>query len=189
MILWLKNQTREMLESFSQVQTGHPSGCGPFSMAMAANLMAGNRVWNGADAEGVLERSGRKIPHFGIPTRIQPRAFHHLAPDLKTDLKINAGVSDLLACLADGCPALVTLSWETTGQIIQKLAGTLRGKPGPVVGHVIVLVGYDFSERKFYFLDPARQGVTPYPEAEFLVSWRSRPNLFIPRGSLLKISK
>jgi hypothetical protein len=189
MILWLKDQTREKLESFSQVQTGHPSGCGPFSMAMAANLLAGKKVWDGADTERVLEQSGRKIPHFGIPPRFQPRAFQYLAPDLKTDLKINAGESDLLSCLAEGSPALVTLSWETNAQLIQKLAGTLRGKPGPVVGHVIVLVGYDFSARKFYFLDPACQGVTPYPEAEFLISWRSRPNLFIPRGSLLKISK
>jgi hypothetical protein len=188
MILWLRGYTRDTLEPYSQVQGAHASGCGPFSMAMAINLLSHRTVWNGADAEAALEKNRLKLPRIGIPPWFQPRAVKKLAPGMKTRLFTHAAQANLLACLADGCPALVTVSWETTGQMIQKAVGAMNGKPGPVVGHVIVLVGYDYFTRVFYFLDPGNQGVTGYSEADFERYWHRQPNWFIPGGSMLRVS-
>jgi hypothetical protein len=187
-MIWLNGFNQDSLELYSQQQGEHTSGCGPYSMAMAINLLAHNLVWAGEAAEVALEKNWLKVPGLGIPPQFQKRAIKKLAPGLTIDLRRGVNQADLLQCLADGCPALVTISWESTWEIVKKLIGSVAGKPGPVVGHVMVFVGFDEQQRIYQFLDPGNKGVTGYREEDFFRFWQQQSNMFIPPGSMLRVS-
>jgi hypothetical protein len=78
--------------------TSHPSGCGPYAIAMAANLFNTSYKstnYKGADVETFLQNTGSKIPGVGLDTWINFGAALQYYAHGWVEYKSNASLEDL----------------------------------------------------------------------------------------------
>ena len=180
----------ELLPYFQSQYPGSAEGCGPFSIAMAANLC--NRYheasnFRGADVQSVLERKGLKLAGYGMPTWwgfgvalgnfAQGQVVH----------KGRASIDDLEQVISNNEIAVVALAWQTTWEILRDIRHA-------TVGHYMVVVGFDKPGGLLIFLNP---GLQPNEGTSHLYSmryqdfnqyWNGTSNLFIWPGSMWAVS-
>ncbi len=191
--------TKLQLASYSQSQLPNsPTGCGPYSLAIAMNLLFGEQVFDGYTIEEFFERMGYKYPNIGIPS---PN-FENAAESLLFDETIltfstNMTVEDLLNSLEQGNFSIVAVSWQGNLQIIETAFENLLGIDinsngvieAPTVGHYMVFVSYDADNDLLGFLDPGQmdKNLRWLTRGEFEKIWLKQPNIAIPSGSTIKV--
>ncbi len=180
----------ELLPYFQSQYPGNAEGCGPFSIAMAANLC--NRYHQathflGTDVQATLEKKGLKIPGYGMPTWLAyGRALGRFAQG-PVEHKSGASLDDLVQALSNNKIAVVALAWQTTWEI-------LRDIPHATVGHYMVAVGFDQQGGQLFFLNPGLllgEGSTALYSMKFQdfdQYWNGTSNLFVQAGSMWMVS-
>ncbi|HUI87939.1 MAG TPA: RHS repeat-associated core domain-containing protein [Anaerolineales bacterium] len=174
----------EQLASYLQYQGYDGSGCGPYSIAMAANLFGDKNLLGGNVQNDLESWVWRKVPGYGMPT------WSGFGQDLsrytsgQVDQYSHATISDLQGAILNDKLPVVAVSWQTTGQI---LADPLHSP----VGHYMVAVGFD--KTGISFLNPAMsQGDIPkldhWMYQEFNDVWNGKSNAFITAGTMYTIS-
>jgi len=184
------------LISYFQTQGKDSTGCGPYSIAMAANLFNssyGKRTnFLGGDIQNDLEKKGRKPSILGIPLGIP--TWWGFASDLQSYVKGNvtkyrsATVSDLKHAILDNHLPIVAVSWQTDIDIASTLT---THKPTPV-GHYLVAVG--FNDMSVSFLDPGMSQtegssrLQTYTNEQLDNMWNGTSNSAIEPGAMFVIS-
>ena len=180
----------ELLPYFQSQYPGNAEGCGPFSIAMAANLC--NRYhevtnYLGGQVQQLLEKRALKIPGYGMPTWW---GFGNALGDFtqgQVEHKHGASIEDLTQAIANNKIVVVALAWQTTWEI-------LRDIPHATVGHYMVAVGFDQQGGLLIFLNPGQlQGegstaVYPMTFQDFDHYWNGISNLFVQAGSMWMVS-
>ena len=180
----------ELLPYFQSQYPGNAEGCGPFSIAMAANLCNRNHPganYLGADVQATLQQKGLKIPGYGMPTWLAfSRALGNFAQG-QVEHKSSACIDDLEHAISDNKIVVVALAWQTTWEI-------LRDIPHATVGHYMVAVGFDKEGSLLIFLNPGLQSnegsahLYTMTFQEFDQYWNGTSNLFVQAGSMWTIS-
>jgi hypothetical protein len=181
----------QFLPYFQSQLPNHPQGCGPFSIAMAANL--GNRFYDketnvsGEEVEQELEHKALKIHGFGMPTWWgYSRSLGLFIPG-KAEYKNHACIQDLEQAISENQLSIVAIAWQTTIQILRDIRHAS-------VGHYMVAVGYNPVDGIIYFLNPAlytkegREHLSAWTYQEFDKYWNGTWNLFIRPGCMWKIT-
>jgi len=180
----------EILPYFQSQYPGNAEGCGPFSIAMAANLC--NRYHQpsnflGAEVQATLEKKGLKIPGYGMPTWF---GFNSALGDFaqgQVEHKSAGSINELEQAISNNQIVVVALAWQTTWEILKDI-------PHATVGHYMVAVGFDQQGGQMIFLNPGLQpseGSTHlYPIAfqDFDQNWNKTSNLFVQAGSMWTIT-
>jgi hypothetical protein len=179
----------ELLPFFQSQLPEHAQGCGPFSIAMAANLcnhFSKESNYKGEAVEALLERKGLKIHGFGMPTWLgYGKALRRFSPG-KVEYKNHASIQDLERAISENKLPIVAIAWQTTWE-------TLRDLRHASVGHYMVAVGYELQSERIYFLNPAlssKEGIAhlySWTNQEFDKSWNGTRNIFIRPGSMWTI--
>jgi hypothetical protein len=180
----------ELLPYFQSQYPGNDEGCGPFSIAMAANLC--NRYhlassFLGAEVQAILEKKALKIHGYGMPTWWGlATALENFAQG-QVEHKSHASIDDLEQAISNNEIAVVALAWQTTWEILRDIAHA-------TVGHYMVLVGFDRQGGLVIFLNP---GLQPFEGSahlysltfeEFDKNWNGTSNLFVQAGSMWTVS-
>jgi hypothetical protein len=180
----------ELLPYFQSQYPGNAEGCGPFSIAMAANLcnryhQASNYL--GAEVQASLEQKRWKLRGYGMPTWLgYSRALGDFAQGL-VEHKSGGSIDDLQQAISNNKIVIVALAWQTTWQILRDIRHA-------TVGHYMVAVGFDPQGGKLIFLNPGLQpgdGTTHLDALtfqEFNLNWKETSNLFVQAGSMWTIS-
>jgi hypothetical protein len=182
----------QLLPYFQSQFPGHASGCGPFTIAIAANLYNSKYLSSktqGAEVEAVLERKGLKMHGLGMPTWL---GLYSLAlrsfVQGRVEFKGHASIQDLQAAITDNHLAVVAISWQTTGEILRDLRHAR-------VGHYMLAVGINIQKERLYFLNPGlslKEGAAQlscWTFQEFDKYWNATRNIFIRPGSMWTISQ
>jgi uncharacterized protein YvpB len=185
-----KNSTLDELLESAQLQ-GNKTGCGPYSIAMAANLynnpgactangLQGNKVQNH------LQWTMQKSPLLGMPTQggglwatYYASALQSYVPDAVVTQYENSTIFDLKNAIVRDAIVVVAVSWQTDEQIISDPLNA-------TVGHYMVAVGFD--KNNIHFLDSYVGGVTTYSNETFNYRWNETSNSFIAPGTMFTIS-
>jgi len=180
----------ELLPYFQSQYPGYDEGCGPFSIAMAANLCNRNiQVSNylGVNVQAILEQKGLKIPGYGMPTWFGvSRALGNFARG-QVEHQSNASIDDLQQAIANNKIVVVALAWQTTRQILSDI-------PHATVGHYMVAVGFNKADGVLIFLNPGLQlnegasHLYTLTNQAFDQNWNGTSNIFIQAGSMWKVS-
>jgi hypothetical protein len=179
----------QLLPFFQSQLPEHAQGCGPFSIAMAANLcnyFSKESNYKGEAVEALLERKGLKIHGFGMPTWLgYGKALREFAPG-KVEYKSHASIQDLEQAISNNKLPVVAIAWQTTWEILRDLRHAS-------VGHYMVAVGYELKNERIYFLNPAlssKEGIEhlcSWTDQEFDKAWNGTRNIFIRPGSMWTI--
>jgi RHS repeat-associated protein len=166
------------------------SGCGPTSLAMAANLFGGSNSLKGGEMEKTLEDEGLKLPGLGMPPSwvTTQMAFLKYSGG-EVNYQTNSTIADLKNALLHNELPVVNYANQTNGEI----EAGLMGKGPLTVGHYMVAVG--FNKSGIYFLDPGWGVLHPHepPQLNYILSkdfasnW-TESNMFIPAGAMFTIS-
>ena len=180
----------ELLSYFQSQLPGNAEGCGPFSIAMAANLCHRYHQAShflGADVQAILEKKGLKIPGYGMPTWLgYGRALGNFARG-QVEHKNGASIDDLEQAISNNKVVVVALAWQTTWEI-------LRDIPHATVGHYMVAVGFDQQGGLLIFLNPGLQlsegsaHLYSLTFQDFYKYWNGTRNLFVHAGSMWMVS-
>ena len=188
---FFRGMTENELCNYFQTQVpGHPQGCGPYSIAMAANLYNSKlqaTEYQGADVEKILEHRWLKIPGLGMPTWFGVRKGLRLFTQGKVDSTKHASLWDIQHAITDNQLPIIAISWQSTKEIAADIKEA-------TVGHYMVAVGFDTSNNQMFFLNPGvatNEGSShlftiSYQELDKL--WNKKSNLFIRPGSMWTIS-
>jgi hypothetical protein len=180
----------ELLPYFQSQYPGNAEGCGPFSIAMAANLC--NRYheasnYRGAEVQAILEKKGLKIPGYGMPTWWGvARALDEFAQG-QAEHKSGGSIADLAQAISNNQIVVVALAWQTTWEILSDIRHA-------TVGHYMVTVGFDQPGGRLIFLNPGLQPdegsahLYPMTFQDFDKNWNGTSNLFVQAGSMWTIS-
>ena len=180
----------ELLLYFQSQLPGNAEGCGPFSIAMAANLC--NRYhqassYLGSDVQTILEQKRLKIPGYGMPTWLAyGKALGSFAQG-NIEHKRGASINDLEQAISSNKIVVVALAWQTTWEI-------LRDIPHATVGHYMLAVGFDQQSALLIFLNPGLQAdegsshLYSMAFQDFDKYWNDMSNLFIQAGSMWTVS-
>ena len=180
----------QLLLYFQSQHPGNAAGCGPFSIAMAANLWNRNQQGSnylGAGVQNLLERKGLKMCGFGMPTWLgYGRALGHFAQG-RVEHKSKAAIDDLEQAISNNKIVIVALAWQTTWEILRDIRHAR-------VGHYMVVVGLDKPGGLLIFLNPGLElkdgsfHLYTMTFQEFDKYWNDTSNLFIQSGSMWTIS-
>jgi RHS repeat-associated protein len=183
-----KNYSKYQLANYHQTQSNHPTGCGPYSLAMGSNLNSNSNVLQGTDVEEILEQNFMKPKGYGIPSWGFKMGVHHFNPGQKVTAKTGATLEELKTAVDAGKVVIVAVAWQTNGQIFADISKAS-------VGHYMVFVGYD--EEQLYFLDSGyyptekemvNSPLRSYGPQEFEKIWLQTSNVFIFPGSMYTIN-
>jgi hypothetical protein len=180
-----KQYPKTRLAAFWQYQLpGHPSGCGPYCIAMGANLISAKPLCAGVDVYKILERRLLKPPGFGIPSWWYQRALKYFYPDQKVGYRRGAQIDDLKQALREDRVVIVAIAWQTNREIFSNIRKA-------TVGHYMVFAGYDDEENLLYFLDPGYAmgggSLRSYPPQAFNKWWKETSNWFVLPGSMYTV--
>ena len=185
---YFRGYSASAIKAYFQSQGVDPSGCGPFSIAMAANIFNSNGKptdYTGQEVELLFELFGSKIPTKGIPTWFDFQGSYGVFAHGWTGAEDHATIGDLKSALAHDKLPIVAVSWQTTSEIL--------ADPGHAsVGHYMVAVG--FTNNTITFLDPGKPsddkngGLNTYSNNDFNDIWNGKSNLFITAGSIFSVS-
>jgi hypothetical protein len=189
--IYYGNLSEAELVSFFQSQyPGSATGCGPFSIAMAANLCNRNQQGSnflGTDVQAILERKCLKLLGFGMPTWLNyGRALESFA-HRPVEHKRKASIDDLEQAISINKIVIVALAWQTTWEILRDLRHA-------TVGHYMVAVGFDKQRGVLIFLNPGldlKDGTSHLYSMTFLEFnsfWNKKSNLFVQAGTMWMIS-
>jgi len=180
----------QLLPYFQSQYPGNAAGCGPFSIAMAANLWNRNQQssnYLGPGVQAILERKGLKLRGFGMPTWLgYGRALGHFAQG-RVEYRSKAAIDDLEQAISNNKIVIVALAWQTTWEILRDIRHAR-------VGHYLVAVGFDIQSSLIIFLNPGlelKDGTSHLYSMtfeEFEKYWNGTSNLFIQPGSMWTIS-
>ncbi|MGD0751369.1 MAG: C39 family peptidase [Anaerolineales bacterium] len=180
----------ELLPYFQSQLPGSAQGCGPFSIAMAANLCNRNQQGSnylGADVQAILEQKGLKLRGFGMPTWLDyGRSLGDFAHK-RVEHKRKASIDDLELAISNNKIVIVALAWQTTWEILRDIRHA-------TVGHYMVAVGFDKQGGVLIFLNPGldlKEGASHLyvmSFQEFNTYWNEKSNLFVQAGSMWTIS-
>jgi hypothetical protein len=180
----------QFLLYFQSQYPGNAAGCGPFSIAMAANLCNRNHQssnYLGANVQAILEKKGLKLRGFGMPTWLgYGRSLGNFARG-RVEFKSRAAIDDLEQALSNNKIVIVALAWQTTWEILRDIRHAR-------VGHYLVAVGFDIQSSLIIFLNPGlelKDGTSHLYSMtfeEFEKYWNGTSNLFIQPGSMWTIS-
>ena len=180
----------QLLPYFQSQYPGSATGCGPFSIAMAANLCKRNQQGSnylGADVQAILEKKCLKLHGFGMPTWLNyGRALEKFA-HRPVEHKRKASIDDLEQAICNNKIVIVALAWQTTWEILRDIRHAS-------VGHYMVGVGFDKQSGVLIFLNPgleSKEGVSHLYSMtfqEFNSYWNEKSNLFVQAGSMWMIS-
>jgi len=207
---WLRGQTQASLQAMGQSQLpGFGSGCAPFSMAMATNILTGGNI-SGANMTAAMETTADKFGTSpfsllfggygeleiggvelgtGMMPQDQARGLNKLFqsvdkahPPFVAELKTGETSTDLIDNINHGYPTIVSISWGSD---------QLGLPTDPGIGHAMVVVGYNPSTGQFAFLDPAPGALitdfsAQYQNRDFEKTW-AQGNVFIPGGSMVTL--
>jgi RHS repeat-associated protein len=179
-----RNYSDSELLSYAQKQDSG-SGCGPYSIAMALNLISGNpNEYTGHEIQDELERLHLKPDRLGMTPKLFLTlwAFQYYFRG-RAPYYTSAGISDLKSALREDKLPVVVFANQSNDQILSDICASNLGDL--TVGHYMVAVGFDNTSIKF--LDPADASLHIYQNAEWTTSWASS-NLFIPAGAMFVIS-
>ncbi|HVM72970.1 MAG TPA: C39 family peptidase [Anaerolineales bacterium] len=181
---------QQLLPYFQSQYPGNAEGCGPFSIAIAANLCNRNQAasnYLGANIQAILEQKGLKLRGYGMPTWFgYTRSLGNFARG-RVEYRNHASIADLQLAISSNKIVVVALAWQTTWEILVDI-------PHATVGHYMVAIGYDHSSALLYFLNPGLQAQDGsshlYSMAcqEFDRYWNGTSNLFVQPGSMWMIS-
>jgi hypothetical protein len=180
----------ELCQYFQSQIPGHPQGCGPYSIAMAANVFNSRfraTDYQGGEVEKKLEHFWLKIPGFGMPTWFGVKKALKLFIQGKVDANSHSSLMDIQHALIENKLPMVAISWQSTKEIISNLKKA-------TVGHYMVAVGFDTAKNKLFFLNPGltqKEGIShlfSISYQEFETFWNEKSNLFITPGSIWTIS-
>ena len=145
--IFYKNLTEDQLLEYFQSQSGDKSGCGPFTIAMAANLYNGKIIYQGADVEKTIEANWLKIPGYGMPTGLPFSDFLRYFSGGQIDFSdIPANIGDVEQAIENNKLPVVAICWQTDFQILSDIKHA-------TVGHWMVVVGFDPQRDQLYFLN------------------------------------
>jgi hypothetical protein len=180
----------QLLSYFQSQHPGNAAGCGPFSIAMAANLWNRNQQssnYLGTGVQAILERKGLKLYGFGMPTWLGfGRALAHFVHG-RVVHKSKAAIDDLEQAISNNIIVIVALAWQTTWEILRDIQHAR-------VGHYMVVVGLDKPGGLLIFLNPGLElkdgssHLYSMTFQEFDKYWNDTSNLFIQPGSMWTIS-
>ena len=189
-ILYRNLSEAELLPYFQSQYPGNAEGCGPFSIAMAANVCNRNQQgpnYLGANVQAILEHKGLKLHGFGMPTWWDfSRALGNFARG-RVDHKRRACIDDLELAISNNQIAVVALAWQTTWEILRDIRHA-------TVGHYMVAVGFDKAGGQVIFLNPGLQPnegtahLYAMTFQEFDKYWNGTSNLFVQAGSMWTVS-
>jgi hypothetical protein len=175
----------ELIRYFQYQGYYNSTGCGPYSIAIAANLFGDKNLLGGNIQNDLESWVWRKLPGYGMPT------WSGFGQDLSrytsgtVDQYSGASIGDLEGAILQGKLPVVAVSWQTTGQI---LADPLHSP----VGHYMVAVG--FSQNGVKFLDPGlspdvgQQKLQFYDNQTLNHIWNETSNFAITAGTMYTIS-
>jgi hypothetical protein len=180
----------ELLPYFQSQFPGDAAGCGPFSIAIAANLCNRNLPganFLGLNVQAILERKGLKIRGFGMPTWLgYTRSLCNFARG-RVEHKKRASLDDFEQAISNNKIVVVALAWQTTWEILRDIRHAR-------VGHYMVAVGFEEQSQRIFFLNPgldSKEGSSclyPMSYQEFAKYWNGTRNIFIQAGSMWLIS-
>jgi hypothetical protein len=180
----------QLLPYFQSQYPGSATGCGPFSIAMAANLCNRNQQGSkalGADVQANLERKCLKLHGFGMPTWWNyGRALENFAHK-PVEHRRKASIGDLVQAISNNKIVIVALAWQTTWEILSDIRHV-------TVGHYMVAVGFDELREMLICLNPGlevKEGTSHLYSMTFLEFnsfWNEKSNLFVQAGSMWMIS-
>ncbi|MEN6436138.1 MAG: hypothetical protein ABFC97_02495 [Anaerolineaceae bacterium] len=190
-VTYVQGYTEETLASAHQYQ-GKTPFCGPYSLAIATNLVTGN-TYTGLDVNDVLVMKLRKFKKSGIPGIPLAYGIQLLLSDYEVAYKRNGTLEQLKNNVDDGFITLVGVSWQTTGEILELMfisnpANDMMN--GVIVGHWMVVAGYNETSEDIILIDPAGaidNPFTSYSYTDFLKYWTQKSNLFIGSGDFISI--
>lgn len=209
-VTW-NNMSENVLITYFQTQYTDGDGgdgCGPYSLAMAANLIQNNgHHWTGHFILSMLEAQGVKPPKLGIPASWFQNGVRYFIPNAQVEYHTDLTTTDLTDRLKGGTLSIVTISNEkdetilddivfSTGEWCYDVNNYLHPNSDshmrwPTVGHYMVLVGYDFTNNKLLFLNPGDYSESKLSSStiqEFESSWIHQPNFAIPSRSVTTIN-
>ncbi len=180
----------ELLPYFQSQFPGSPEGCGPYSIAMAANLC--NRYhdasnFRGPEVQSILERKGLKLRGYGMPTWWGMSAALDNFAQGQVEHKGRACFDDLERAISNNEIVVVAVAWQTTWEILRDIRHA-------TVGHYMVVVGFDKPGGRLIFLNPGLQpseGAThlySMTYQDFNQSWNETSNLFVWPGTMWTVS-
>jgi RHS repeat-associated protein len=202
--VFYRGYSQDKLLSYWQTQEpGYPTGCGPFAIAIAANLYNSSYKgsnYKGADIEAFLEETGSKIRGLGMPSWLNFGGSLGYYAHGWVDYKSNASVEDLELAIENNKLPVVAVSWQSS-DTINKLFWqdmcpngkfNIFHKPdfgNITVGHYMVAVGFDPQKDQIIFLDPGIRvkQLHYYSYQEFNNDWNGTSNQFIQVGSMWTI--
>jgi hypothetical protein len=180
----------ELLPYFQSQFPGNAEGCGPFAIAMAANLCSRTHQgsnFKGVDVQTILERKGLKIHGLGMPTWLgYGRSLGHFAQG-RVEYKSKASIDDLEQAISKEKIVVVAVAWQTTREILRDIRHA-------TVGHYMVAVGFDPRGARIFFLNP---GLDLMEGSSYLFSmryqkfnkyWNGIGNIFVRAGSMWTIT-
>ncbi len=190
-LVFYKGLTEGQLLAYFQSQIpGNAQGCGPFAIAIAANLSSGSDKgsnYKGAEVQAILEGRGFKIHGIGMPTWLgYGRSLGYFVQG-RVEYKSNASIKDLEHAISDDKLPVVAVAWQTTCAIFRDIRHAR-------VGHYLVAVGFEAQKKQLYFLNPGLgpgeglAGLNSWTYQEFKKSWNETWNIFIRPGSMWTIS-
>jgi hypothetical protein len=181
---------KQLLAYFQSQYPGNFEGCGPFSIAMAANLCNRNKQGSnylGANVQSILEKKGLKLRGFGMPTWLgYGRSLGNFARG-RVEYKSKAAIDDLMQALSSNKIVIVALAWQTTWEIVRDIRHAR-------VGHYMVAVGFDKQAGLIIFLNPGLELMDGSSQLysmtfqELDKYWNGTSNIFVQAGSMWMIS-
>ena len=180
----------ELLPYFQSQYPGNAEGCGPFSIAMAANLC--NRYHQasyflGADVQTTLEKKGLKIPGYGMPTWLGVGRGLSSFTQGQVEHRSGGSIADLQQAISSNKIVVVALAWQSTWEILRDILHA-------TVGHYMVAVGFDQQAGQLIFLNPGLQEsegcdhLFSQTYQDFDQNWNCTSNLFVQAGSMWMVS-
>lgn len=188
---YVKGKTKNQLEAVYQNQ-GNSNYCGDFSLAMIIQLITGKKI-TGNDVANFMVRNLKQIPTMGIPGIPLASGAQKLLPNNRVIYQKDGKISQVERNVDNGVFTIVGVSWQTNEEIVTQMKDNVKNKKPllhqVLVGHWMVVAGYDEYTKKILLLDSGKvEGFfTEYSYGEFIQIWTKQANSFIGSGDMLSI--
>lgn len=190
-VTYVLGYTEETLASAHQFQGDTPF-CGPYSLAIAANLIT-KKTYTGLDINDFLILKHKKYKNYGIPGKPLASGGQLLLPDYDVTYQRNGTLEQLKDNVDNGVITLVGVSWQTTGEILELMFMSNPANKmmeGVTVGHWMVVAGYDDISEHILLIDPGNKTGEPFTSwtySKFEEKWLETRNLLIGNGDLIEV--
>lgn len=165
---------------------GSTNFCGAYSISMARSLYSQScSSSTGADVAGEIWWNSEL--GMGVPPAVYEDYIQSNMPDAVIEHYTYATMTDLKQAISQDKIVIVTISYDTTAEIMVSVF--YRPIKKLTIGHYMVAVGYD--ENNVYFLNPASRNAgvdTSWSNNKFTGLWQDNSSFIIPPGTMFTIS-